>query len=76
MQVSDALHGCAGAPHLFALRLGGPIIQVTARQKMLDVRSGRPHRWVPKWSDLVAIDWQVMTIEQLRKVMGAARQEG
>lgn len=70
MTVEQAMHAIAGASHLLALRPGGPVIQLTPRQMMLDVRNGNPRRYVAKWSDLVAVDWQVMTLDALRKAAG------
>jgi hypothetical protein len=68
MELPQALRSMVGAPHLFAVRSGGPILQLTNSQRVLDCRSGRPHRYTPKFSDLVGIDWQVVTIDQLRKL--------
>ena len=69
MTIHDAFQGLVGAPGLFAVRSRGPIVHLTDRQGMFDIRSGKPRRYVPKFSDLVAIDWQVVTLEQLRKLM-------
>ena len=69
MTIGEASRALVGAPHLFAVPFRGPTVHLTDRQGMSDVRSGKPRRYVPKFSDLVAVDWQVVTLEQLRKLM-------
>lgn len=67
MQICDALKNLVGAPGLLAARPNGPVLILTDRQKVLDLRSGHPRRYAPKFSDLVSIDWQVMTGAQFKE---------
>lgn len=64
MQFVDAIKALVGAPHLRAFRIGGPVLIMTDRQRINDIRGGRGHQYVGKFSDYCAIDWQVMTTEQ------------
>ena len=74
MELPQALRALVGAPHLFAIRTRGPILQLTDSQRVLDCRSGKPHRYTPKFSDLVAIDWSVLTATQVRDLINQAQQ--
>jgi hypothetical protein len=65
MDMPTAFRNLAGAPHLLALRPRGPIVRMTDRQLLVDLRGGKARRYVGKFSDYVAIDWDVMTGEQL-----------
>ena len=79
MDIRQALSGLLGSPHLVALRDGGPIVCVTNGGRVLSLKSGRPHRYTGKLSDLVATDWQVFPIEQLQAAAAkaaAAAEEG
>jgi hypothetical protein len=69
MDIGTAFRNLIGAPHLLAARPNGPIVQVTARGQVLDLRSGRPYRYVGKLSDFCAIDWVVMTGQQLAELI-------
>jgi hypothetical protein len=73
MDIGTAFRNLAGAPHLLAMRPRGPIVQVSERQMVVDLRSGRPRRYVGKFSDYVAVDWIVLTGEQLEE-LGRKRQ--
>ena len=72
MDIATALRGLVGAPTLVAIRPGGPMLVVTNRNKVVDLRSGKPRVYVGKLSDYVAIDWQVLTGEQLSQLFGTA----
>jgi len=72
MEFPEAMRALIGAPHLMAIRKGGPILQVSNRNKVVDVRNGNERTYVGKLSDYVAIDWQVMTVDQFRELIAAA----
>jgi len=74
MDIRQAFSGLLGSPHLIALRAGGPIVTVTNRGQVLDMRSGRPYRYVGKLSDFCATDWQIVTGAQLAQLAAAAQQ--
>jgi len=73
MDIRQAFSGLLGSPHLIALREGGPIVTVTNRGLVIDLRSGRPYRYVGKLSDFVATDWQVVTAAQLQQAAAQAQ---
>lgn len=74
MDFPTAIRGLVGAPHLIALRPRGPVLIVTDRNKVVDVRSGKQRVYVGKLSDYLAIDWRVVTGEQLAAMMRPAGQ--
>ncbi len=73
MDIGTALRNLVGAPNLLAIRPNGPILTVSDRQLVVDWRSGKPRRYVGKFSDYCAIDWQVVTGEQLAELAGRGR---
>jgi len=67
MDIRQAFSGLLGSPQLLALRDGGPIVAVNNGGMVIDLRNGRPRRYVGKLSDYVATDWQVITAAQLQQ---------
>ena len=60
---------------LLAIRANGPIIRLTDRGMLVDVRNGRPRRYVGKLSDYCALDWEVLTLDAFRKRFAAQPRE-
>jgi hypothetical protein len=73
MDFPTMVRSLIGAPHLLALRPRGPVIRMTDRQALRDLRSGREHQYVGKLSDYLAIDWTVMTGQQFAELLQAAQ---
>lgn len=70
------MRNLVGAPQLLAVIPGGPILQLTNRQMLVDIRSGNPRRYVGKFSDYVSINWQVITGEQLKQLLESMPPKG
>jgi hypothetical protein len=73
MTFPDAIKMLVGAPVLAAVRTRGPIVVMTDRQRLVDLRGRKPRRYVGKFSDYVAMDWQIVTPEQLREIIAKTR---
>jgi hypothetical protein len=73
MDFPTMVRALIGAPHLLALRPRGPVIRMTDRQALRDLRSGREHQYVGKLSDYLAIDWTVMTGAQFGELLAASQ---
>jgi len=76
MDIGTALRGLAGNPHLLALRPTGQVLQLTDRQMVMSLRGGNRRRYTGTFSDLVAIDWQVMTGAEFAKLINNAAASG
>lgn len=48
-----------------ARRPAGVMIQIKERMQIVTFRTGRERRWCPKFRDLVADDWEIVSIERL-----------
>lgn len=66
MMIQDALRGLIGNPTFVALLPGGPVLVMSNRQLILDVRGRKPHRYAGKLSDYLSLDWVVMTGPQFQ----------
>lgn len=66
MMFQDALRGLIGNPTFVAFLPGGPILVMSNRQLILDVRGKKAHRYAGKLSDYLSLDWTVMTGDQFR----------
>jgi len=73
MDIRQAFSGLLGSPQLIALREHGPVITVSNNGLVIDLRNGRPRRYVGKLSDYVATDWQVRPVAQLMADAAAAQ---
>jgi len=73
MDFPNAIRALAGNPQMRALRWGGPVLLMTSRNLVVDVRNGTPRPYAGKFSDYVGIDWEVMTIAQLAEVVKKAQ---
>jgi hypothetical protein len=67
MTIQQALGQVAGRSDLFLVRPKGVILFVTDRFAIRDVRNGHERNYSAIYSDLVTDDWEVLTVEQLRK---------
>ena len=68
MDFPSAIKALAGNPMFRAFRMGGPVLMMTARNLVVDLRNGRPRPFHGKFSDYVGIDWEVMTVDQLQQL--------
>jgi hypothetical protein len=69
MDIRQALLGLTGAPHMIALRQGGPVLVLSPRGGVLDVRNGKPRHAVMRLLDYTAIDWQVLSPDQVAELV-------
>lgn len=75
MLLFNALQELAAQPAHFARRPCGVILQLTDRMKICTFRTGREYRWCPKYRDLVASDWEVVSLDRLQQEMRAMQQQ-
>lgn len=75
MDFPTALKGLAGNPQFIAFLPNGPMIVMTARNLVVDIRNGKPRQYAGKFSDYVSIDWRVMTGEQFNAMVQKAAAE-
>lgn len=71
--MTSALMLLARDPDLLAWRDRGVAIAMTPTQVILRVLVRKPYRWVPAFHDLVAMDWQTGTREQLAAKLQAVQ---
>lgn len=64
MLLFNALQQLAAQPGYFARRPAGVVLQITDRMKLVTFRTGREYRWTPKYRDLVADDWEVISMDR------------
>lgn len=76
MELSEVLRRIAGNPKLLAVLPPGPPDQpalvVSAKMQVMDVRNGNPRRFVPKYSDYVSIQWEIVDMSVPRPASKAA----
>jgi len=64
VDLPQALKALAGNPKLLAqlppYPPHAPAIIVTPQMRILDVRSGKPCKWAPRFSDIVSIQWEIV----------------
>jgi hypothetical protein len=65
MLLFNALTQIASQASHIARRPNGPMLMLNDRCKVLTFRTGREYRWVPKYRDLVADDWEVIPVQRL-----------
>ena len=77
MNISEALKACHGNTDLMAVLPGQgddvPRLFLGLGSTILDVRNGKPRRYVPKLADVVSIEWQVIQISVMAKQAEIAR---
>lgn len=49
-----------------------PALHMGMSMQISDVRTGKPHRYVPKYADLVSIEWEVKQLSVMRAQRQAA----
>ena len=69
MTIHDAVHALIGFPHLVAFRMPGPQLTLSRFMMVIDHQGPKPRRYVPSFSDLVSVDWQVMKKEDFAKLL-------
>jgi hypothetical protein len=74
MDFSSTLRQLVGLPHLAALRPRGPVVFINDRNRVVDIRGRRARPYVGKLSDYLALDWQIVTADQLGKLLAARAQ--
>lgn len=76
MDLPEALRRIAGNPKLLAILPPGPpdqpAIVISPQMNVLDVRNGHPRRWVPKFSDYVSIQWEIIDMSVPRPAAKSA----
>lgn len=72
MNLPNALVQLARNSDLLAVRPRGVAIAITAGLVIIKVGRGKPYRWSPSFADMIADDWSVGTLEQMRDLAGAA----
>lgn len=76
MTIVEAMRALVGNPKLMALLPPGPpnapAVVATPGNRLLDVRSGKPRTYQPKFSDLMSIQWEVIDMSVTRPARGAA----
>ena len=65
MLLFNALQQIGSQPAHVARRPNGPMLMCNDRMKVLTFRTGKEYRWVPKFRDLVADDWEVIPVQRL-----------
>ena len=76
MTIAEALLAIAGNPKLLAVLPPGPPDQpaliMTPGNRIMDVRTGKPHTYTGKFSDFVSIQWEVVDMSVPRQAGKAA----
>ncbi|MGA7764068.1 MAG: hypothetical protein WCA59_20170 [Candidatus Binataceae bacterium] len=71
MDFPEVLRRIAGNPKLLAVLPpgppGAPAIVLTSQMKLMDVRSGKPHRYSGKFADFVSIQWEIVDMSVPRQ---------
>ena len=73
MDFIAAVKGLIGNQHILAVLVGGPILCMTPGNAILDCRGDTPHRYAPKLSDILSIQWQLITRDQFAAEIAAAQ---
>lgn len=74
MTLPEALRAIAGLPTHCLMRPTGIMVVMNDRQAIFKVGRNGPHTWQPKFGDLVALDWQAFSPEQMIQMRAAADQ--
>jgi hypothetical protein len=75
MTFTEAIEALTKGRDFMALLPGGPQLVMGERARIVDVRAGRPRRYVGKFSDYLSIEWRVYTREQLQAAAAKAAAE-
>jgi hypothetical protein len=71
MTLGEALRGLCGLPSHVAMRPTGIMIVMNTNQAVFKIGKNGPHTWAAKFGDLVALDWQVFSPEQMAQMRAA-----
>jgi len=74
MELVPTLQQLSRNPGYVAHRPSGMVIAMNDRQVIFRIFIPRPYKWVPKYGDLIANDWEVEPMETLQRRLIAARQ--
>lgn len=72
MDLPNSLMQLSRDTDLVAVRPRGIVIAMNSSHVIIRVGIPRPYRWQPTFGDIIAMDWFVGTIDQVRKQMPAA----
>ena len=75
MTLPEVLKAIAGLPSHCAVRPRGIMIVMNTRMRVLRIGKNGPHNWAPAFSDIVALDWQALSPEQMAQARQAAAAE-
>ena len=75
MLVMNALTQLATQPGCLMRRPTGVAVQIKERMQMVTFRTGAERRWCPKYRDLVADDWEIISFERLLQEIQATTQQ-
>lgn len=67
MQLPEMLSALARLPDHVGSRPRGILVVVTARGQVMKLGRNGPHTWAPMLSDLIAMDWQIFSPEQMKQ---------
>lgn len=77
MKIDEAIRALVGNTDLMAVLPGErgqvPALYMGQGMQVLDVRNGKERRWIPKYTDLVSIEWSVIQISVQAKLAEQAR---
>lgn len=79
MTLPEVLRAIAGLPSHVAMRPRGIMLVMNDRTRVLRIGKNGPHGWQPSFSDIVALDWQAISpeqMQQMRQAAAAAAEEG
>jgi len=68
MTFPDAVRALCGNREFLAILPNGPILLMTPRSHLVDIRNGKPRGYTGKFTDYVSIEWQVVTGAQLKQM--------
>lgn len=74
MTLPEVLRAITGLPSHLAMRPTGIMIVMNERQHILKIGKNGPHGWCPKYGDIIALDWQAFSPEQMAQMRAAAAQ--
>lgn len=75
MLVMNALLQLASQPKCLMRRPTGVAVRLGERMQLISFRSGVERRWVGKFRDLVADDWEVISFDRLYEEVRLMQQQ-
>lgn len=71
MMLPQAVEALARDPEWIAARPRGVVIAMTAGHVIMRIGIPKPYRWAATYSDIIAADWIVGPLAQVRRQLGA-----